>query len=183
MSLFVVHGASSAGRTTIAKALQTALGNQCVYVAIDGLWSGVPPRVSVGAKVFGHLTEVLFAQAAQWSQLGYDVVVDTVFEDRANVATCARHVAPDSTYLVAVMCSVEILEQRETARGNRRAGMARDQASRVHTHVAHDVSVDSGKLSPDECVEAILTAARVPPRALESFVAGGVDPLSGCQTK
>lgn len=171
MTVFVVHGASSAGKTTIAKALQTALGNQCVYLGIDALWSSLPPGLSVGAKVFGDLTEVLFAQAAQWSRLGYDVVVDTVFEDRSNVAACARHGGGHATYLIAVMCSVEILEQRESARGDRRPGMARDQASRVHTHVAHDVAVDSSELPPNACVAAILEAARVAPRALGSFAA------------
>ena len=170
MSIFVIHGASSAGKTTIGRALQTTLGEHCVYVSIDALWPSLPADQAVGAKVFGDLTEVLFAQAAQWDRLGYDVVVDTVFESRECVSACARHSASHDTYLVAVACSNDTLERREAARGNRRVGMALDQALRVYAHTASDIAVDSGVLSPEACASLIVAATQVPPRALRQFL-------------
>lgn len=142
-----------------------------MYVGIDSLWGNLPHGIAVGAKVFADLTDVLFAQAARWAGLGYDVVVDTVFESRDCVAICARHCRGHETYLVAVTCSLEVLEQREKARGDRRTGLARDQALRVHTHVASDIVVDSSVLAADACALVIVEAAHVPPGALAAFTA------------
>lgn len=171
MSIFVLHGASSAGKTTIGRALQRELGSSCVYVDVDSLWGSLPQDTVVGAKVFTDLTDVLFAQAARWASLGYQVVADTVFENRECVAICARHCEGHDTYLVAVTCSLEVLEQREQARGDRRVGLARGQAMRVHTYVASDLMVDSSTQAPDTCVSVIVDAARVPPGALAAFSA------------
>jgi chloramphenicol 3-O-phosphotransferase len=59
-------------------------------------------------------------------------------------------------HLVAVTCALDLLEAREQARNDRRSGQARGQYDRVLENGSHDLFLDTGILSVDECVERIL---------------------------
>lgn len=59
---------------------------------------------------------------------------------------------------VGVQCPVEVLEQREAARGDREVGTARSQFDAVHREVVYDVEVDSSVMSPLSCAAVIVQA-------------------------
>jgi chloramphenicol 3-O phosphotransferase len=74
-------------------------------------------------------------------------------------------------YCVGVRCPIEVIEERESARGNRVVGQARAHHEAVHAGMRYDIEVDTSKLSPEAAAEAI--AARVlnggPPSAFETM--------------
>ncbi|MEZ4329845.1 MAG: AAA family ATPase [Polyangiales bacterium] len=158
MSVFVLHGPSSVGKTTVGRALQRALGHSCVYVSVDDLWPALPEGLPVGAKVFTDLNDVLFAQAARWAALGYDVVVDTVFERPECATACTSLLAACDALMVALRCPLPTLEEREARRGDRPLGLARGQAGRVYDYVASDLTVDTETHGPEGCAAIILAA-------------------------
>jgi chloramphenicol 3-O phosphotransferase len=47
---------------------------------------------------------------------------------------------------VGVTCPIDILEQREHARGDRVLGRARGLAEVVHSFMSYDVTVDTGAM-------------------------------------
>jgi chloramphenicol 3-O phosphotransferase len=61
---------------------------------------------------------------------------------------------------VGVRCPIEVIEQRERDRGDRRVGQARGHAHLVHQWTDYDVEVDTSRLSPAECASTILDALR-----------------------
>ena len=61
------------------------------------------------------------------------------------------------------MCSSDLLEAREQARGDRVLGRARGLVDVVHTFMPYDVMVDTGTLSPEECVAAVVAAVDARP--------------------
>ena len=60
--------------------------------------------------------------------------------------------------LVGVVASLDVLEKRESSRGNRILGEARAQVDLIHRDIEYDLTVDTARLSPEECARAILAA-------------------------
>ena len=60
--------------------------------------------------------------------------------------------------LVGVLAPLEVLEERQQARGNRIAGEAQAQVDVIHRGVDYDLTVDTSRQSPEECARAILAA-------------------------
>lgn len=57
-----------------------------------------------------------------------------------------------------MLAPLDVLEERETARGNRIAGEARFQFDLIHSGIEHNVSVDTARQSPEEWARATLSA-------------------------
>jgi len=53
---------------------------------------------------------------------------------------------------------LHVLQERETARGNRIAGEARAQVDAIHHGIEYDLIVDTSVQSPEECARSILAA-------------------------
>ena len=64
---------------------------------------------------------------------------------------------------------MEVLEQREAGRGDRKIGLACYQSERVHVHSEYDVEVDAQELSADQAAQKIISTLDViaPATALE----------------
>ena len=86
----------------------------------------------------------------------FPVVVDHVFEQQSWYDACREALAGSPAYFVGVHCAVDVLEQRERARGDRRIGLARWQSPRVHVGKPYDFEVDTGRSAPDDCAAEIL---------------------------
>lgn len=89
----------------------------------------------------------------------FAIVVDHVFEEDAWYEATRNALKARAVIFVAVRCALEILEERESARADRRAGMARWQHDRVHEAKKYDVELDTGHYTSDECAELILKVA------------------------
>jgi chloramphenicol 3-O phosphotransferase len=154
--VIVLNGPSSSGKTTLAGALRARLGPTSAAVAIDQFFPLVHPAAPNNWRLFSALTEAVFATAVALSDGGFDVIVDTVFERRESLLTAQRALGGRPYHMVAVTCPVEVLEDRERARGNRRPGQARDQHDRVLQGGDYDLQLDTALLSLDECVERVM---------------------------
>lgn len=60
--------------------------------------------------------------------------------------------------LVRVECPAGVLAERERARGDRRPGLAADQAARVHEGCRYDLAVDTCAASPEAAAGAVVDA-------------------------
>ena len=94
---------------------------------------------------------------AAMARAGTGVIIDEVFlgggESQARLQAALEGLA---VIWVGVRCAPEVAEAREHQRLDRSAGMARNQAERVHRGVIYDVVVDTAGATPDECAGAVL---------------------------
>src|SRR5580658_2503349 len=178
----VLNGASSSGKTSIALALRErwtgplqisgidtflrcqseqffgdgspAPGFAWVLTTVDGV-----PAFDVVAGPLGRGLQ----QAAQtfWracADQGLDQVVDDVWLTAEQALSFKSVMAGADVLWVGVRCPIEVIEQRERDRGDRRVGQARGHAHLVHRWTDYDVEVDTSRLSPAECASTVLNA-------------------------
>jgi chloramphenicol 3-O phosphotransferase len=156
----VLNGASSAGKTSIARAIQRLRGAPVLHASLDTFtdmfdWPSIPDweerRRCHGAGV-GNFHAALPILASH----PYLLVVDHVFEQHAWCVATLAALAASEVCLVGVRCPLAVLESREKARGDRRGGLARFQFERVHEGKPYDLEVDTSEASAEECAARIL---------------------------
>jgi len=181
--IIYLNGPSSAGKTTLSRALQERLPEPYLYLSIDTLIELMPTRVNdwsgegsaVGYSfqkvldeggqptyrvVAGEYGAKMFpafrAMVLALARSGLKLIIDDIAfgEEPARLwRACLRDFA---TLWVGVTASAETLFAREAARGDRLIGSARDQLARVHRGVTYDLFIDTTALSIDEATERIV---------------------------
>jgi chloramphenicol 3-O phosphotransferase len=159
--IIFLNGASSSGKSSIAKALQEIIERPCVHLCIDdylgtfqkGLWN----NKEVVQRAWPDIIAGFHAAAAAIARAGNLVIVEDVLEKEPpwieNMLTLFDGL--DVTF-VGVHCPLEELERREKERGDRKQGMARQQFEQVHAQAIYDVEVDTLAHSPGECASIIV---------------------------
>ena len=173
--IVLLNGVGSAGKTSIAKALQNIARGFFLHVQMDAFLAMLPeslighpdglvfepleqdgePAIAirsgpVAERAFRGMRHSVAALAAQ----GNDLVVDEVL-----LGTKAREytelLAPFRLYCVGVFAPLDVLEARERQRGDRLIGLARWQYDRVHQNMTYDLELDTSRASPMACAELI----------------------------
>ena len=154
--IVVLNGPSSAGKSTLARAVRARLGIASAAVAVDRLFAFMHPDARPTWTWYAALTDAAFRTAAAFADAGFDVIADTVFE-RADCLDLMHRAFGDRTHhLVAVTAPVDILEARERERGNRPIGLARGQHDRVFHGARYALQLDTASQPTDECVDRIV---------------------------
>jgi chloramphenicol 3-O phosphotransferase len=178
--LILLNGTSSAGKTTLAKALQDALPTPYLLVGIDTVVFALPSRyvndpacwgevyqyrydgdriTGISIQPYGdQLVRGLHRAIAGLARCGLDVIVDHVLSEPAWIADLDQAWAGLDLLRVGVLCPIEVAEERERARGNRTLGWAAAHANVVHAHIRYDVTVDTSLAGPDECAATVAAA-------------------------
>ncbi|WP_447007214.1 chloramphenicol phosphotransferase CPT family protein [Saccharothrix isguenensis] len=184
-----LNGTSSAGKTTLARAVQDESDAPFVYWGIDTLFSLVPPNWGggrdgplsrdgfwydrTGGDADGHpavviryghvgLRMLLSAQtaAAAFAHGGDDLVIDEMLLTPDLLPKWGEALAGLEVLLVRVTCPLAVAEQRERARRNPN-GLARGHYRTVHDHgIPYDMTVDSTTGTPAELAGAVLRRQR-----------------------
>ena len=170
-SVIVLNGASSSGKSTIARALQDVLlPEPWLTFGIDTLIAAMPSSLGTAGEgldlrpdgsitvgpgfrlIEGTWHRGLAAMAAA----GTHLVIDDVFLGGAGSQHRLRQaLGPLEVLWVGVRCSPEEAARRERVRGDRVVGQAAAQAAVVHRGVVYDVEVDTTIAEPRECAEVI----------------------------
>jgi chloramphenicol 3-O phosphotransferase len=154
----VLNGPSSSGKTTLARCTRDLLGPSAVALSLDDFFAGTHRERRNDWSLFLSLTHVLFDAAASFGREGFDVIVDTVFERPACLDVCRERLHACDLLFVRVDCAAAVLAQRERSRGDRRAGLAQEQAGRIHEGCTYDITLDTAATPPDACAREIADA-------------------------
>lgn len=177
VQVIVLNGASSSGKSTLARALQDALPGTWLLFGIDALIEALPPHLTSPEGIeFKEGGEVQIGDAFHvaeraWMQgvahtarclCGVNIIVDDVFlSGRAGQERWMDALTDLRVLWVGVHCPPEVGEAREQARGDRVTGMHRQQAAVVHHGVQYDLEVDTSKATPGEISRRIAERAGV----------------------
>lgn len=142
--IIVLNGTSSAGKSTLAKALRNALGEPFCYYASDQLAeAGFRPDRRLAprderARFFDgfHLSIGAFAGA------GNDLIVEHIVEETEWWSQLQRILRPFDTFWVGVHAPLFEIERREKERGDRHIGEAAYHM-KTHDYCHYDVEVDT----------------------------------------
>jgi len=174
--IVLLNGVGSVGKTSIARALQAMVVPAYLHVQMDNFMEMLPERFQdgpdgftfettqdseqrpfvviktgpVGRRAMKGMRHAIVAMAHQ----GNNLIVDDVMLD-GEMAEYARLLAPFDLLTVGVKAPLDVLEDRERARGDRMIGLARWQFDRVHQGVSYDLVVDTSAASPTECATLI----------------------------
>jgi len=159
--ILFLNGASSSGKSSIAKVLQEMLEQPCMHLCIDDylgafqkdLWD----NKEIVQREWPHIISGFHAAAAAIARAGNLVIVDDVLEENPPwIESLLELFDGLDVIFIGVHCSLEELERREAERGDRWKGMARLQFDQVHAQAIYDVEVDTTVLSPGECATKIV---------------------------
>ncbi|MBC8103800.1 MAG: AAA family ATPase [Cytophagales bacterium] len=175
----MLQGPSSVGKSTLAIALQRSLEEYWWALEADDITRMQPTGERTGwweptREERAHPSWNREVRLERWLA-GYFQCLATIARTGSNVmavggwleTTWLQQLAASldgmDAYCVGVYCPLDELERRETARGDRRSGYAREHYDSVHTHAPYDVAVDTNAQTTDESVAAIQNMLAFPP--------------------
>lgn len=153
--VIILNGASSAGKTTTAKMIQSLSAQPYLLCALDAFWDMTPPHIPAGSKNFPHLKLALVKSVKALAETGHNVVVDIVFCGQKTYQEFNNELSELETLMVKVTCPIDKLKQREVDRGDRRIGLAESQLHNVHQGVIYHLEINTDKSSPEQCAHKI----------------------------
>ena len=168
--MIVLNGGSSAGKSSIARCLQTVLPRPWLTLGIDDLLEAMPlpesghdpgltfapTGVITVSPAFRPFEAAWFAGLAAMARAGVGVIVDVVFLGAIASQARLRSALGDLAVLwVAVHCAPDVATAREVGRPFHITGMAALQAEMVHDGVHYDIEVDTTAASAMDCARTI----------------------------
>jgi chloramphenicol 3-O phosphotransferase len=194
--IIFLNGSSSAGKTTLAIMLQQLLDEPWQHIALDQFRDGMPgryrglnspdgtpgadglnvvPTQREGERVtqirFGrHGEQVLRGMrraVAAFAREGNNVIIDDLLFKPDYLHDYAEALDGLEAWLIAVRCSLAVVNAREAHRSGRFPGTATSHFLEIHAHGGdYDLEVDTSHTTPRECAERIIARLDEPPAAL-----------------
>lgn len=159
--IVLLNGTSSAGKTTVARHLQSTLEPRWLYLEFDlfveMLTDAVPDSgPETGGDDLGPwLAEGWYRVVGGIAASGFDLIVEDVILQPYRLESAIRHLAPFDVTFVAVRCPLEVALGRESDRGDHAIGLVSHQFDLVHADRTYDCEIDTSTLTPEACVAAI----------------------------
>jgi chloramphenicol 3-O phosphotransferase len=162
--IIFLHGASSSGKSTLARALQQRLEAPFWHYSIDHLRdAGVLPsaRITNGDFQWRDMRTAFFdgfhRSIAAFADAGNNIILEHILDTPGWREQLARLLAAHDVLFVGLHLSVEELNRREKARRDRPAGSAEADFHSIHRGLRYDVEVQTNS-ELDVNVATILSA-------------------------
>ncbi len=156
-TIILLNGTSSAGKSTLARALQEQLDQPYLHVDGDYFWQLYPAvyfdrRPDEIYRVWrGRFLPACYRSLASLAGTGLNVIIDEVLTKPMTLTWLQEALKGYSVLFVGLHCGLEELERRERQRSDRRIGLARFQFPNIHIHGRYDVEVDTEHNDPVSC--------------------------------
>jgi chloramphenicol 3-O phosphotransferase len=164
--IILLNGATSSGKSSIARVLQATIEAPFMHWSIDHLReAGALPleRIRSGEFAWPSHREAFFEgfhrSLSAFAGAGNDLIVEHIVETPAWMARLVELLDGFDVFFVGVRCPLDELERREAARGDRPQGGARRDFETIHGPATYDLEVD-GRRPPEETAREILATWR-----------------------
>ncbi len=160
--IIYLNGVTSSGKTSIVEALQ-AHRDVFFYVVANDLFQEMIGEDYLKEDYWKYLGEVIimmYHTAKLFSDMGKNVIIDSILVERDGVAPHyerMKEILRDNPLdIVEVFCPPEICRQRNLDRGDRYETQSDEQTELMAKNIRYSLRVDTDKLSPEECANAII---------------------------
>lgn len=154
--IILLHGASSSGKSSIARALQAEIDEPFWHISIDHLRdAGVLPmsRIRSGEFDWHSMRDGFFdgfhRSLAAYADAGNNLIVEHIFDTPGWLDQLAELLFAHDVFFVGVHCSLEELQRREAARGDRPIGSAARDFEIVHQGMSYDFELNGEEPLPE----------------------------------
>ena len=183
-TIIILNGPSAAGKTTLQKEIQKSFDELYLTVGIDGFFDAILPHdfpegqsIVGGEFVRGITTSIdgaghpiiqlnvgplgrrvvagMHHAIAAYAAAGNNLVVDYILYQPDWLPELIDALKNFRVYFIGVTIPLEVLEERERARGTSPVGHARSHYDAVHAHGIYDLEVDTSKASAQEAAQII----------------------------
>jgi len=183
-TVIILNGPSAAGKTTLQKEIQKTFDELYLTVGIDGFFDAVLPhdfpegQSFVGGEFVRSITKTVDSEAhpiitlnvgplgrrvvtgmhhafAAYAAAGNNLVVDYILYENDWLPELIDALKGFTVYFVGVTTPLEVIEERERARGTSPVGHARSHHDTVHAHGIYDLEIDTSKVSAEEAAQII----------------------------
>ncbi|WP_291363687.1 AAA family ATPase [Devosia sp.] len=162
--IIFLHGASSSGKSTLARGVQARIGEPFWHISIDHLRdSGVLPMARFKSGEFdwkaarAPFFDGFHRSLAAYAGAGNNLVLEHILDGEGWLEQLVQLFAPFDVFFVGVRCPLPLLIEREKARGDRPAGSAEQDFRTIHRGKTYDFEVQ-GEGDATENVGSILAA-------------------------
>jgi chloramphenicol 3-O phosphotransferase len=155
----ILHGPTSSGKSSLAKALQANAAMPAFHISLDAFVT-MANRGDMRSEQERELAyrihcENLRSTLARVVKTDFEIILDLVLRDTAEFDACLRALSPRPTCVVRVWAPISVLEARERTREDRGVGMAREQFEHPAYQRAYDFDVDTSGCTPAQGAVAI----------------------------
>ena len=177
--ILFLQGVSSAGKSTLASALQVSLDECWWILEADDItrmwptsertdwWDPTPeerPHPSWNRDLrLSRWYAGYFGCLATIAKTGTNVIAVGGWLHTPELVQLADTLNGLDTLCIGVYCPLEELERREIVRGDRPSGYARSQIELVHTHAPYDAEVNTVTQTTEESIGLIRKVLSSPP--------------------
>lgn len=172
-TLIILNGGSSAGKTSLGRALQDLYDEPFLLLGIDAFWFSIPPKqldlehvepryytckshfengleyfeITPG-PVLDRVMRARYEAIAKFLDAGFHVIADDVVWKREWLLDALEIFLGYRVFFVGVYVSDAEGARRETVRGDRHPGWDRGSARFTHRDAIYDLTVDTTAETP-----------------------------------
>ncbi len=183
-TIIILNGPSAAGKSTLQKEVQKAMNELYLTVGVDGFFDAILPhdfpdgQSYVGGEFVRGIATTVDAEGHQvitlnigkagrrvvtgmhnafaaYAAAGNSVVIDYILYEKEWLPELVHALKDYKVYFIGITIPLEVLEEREQARGTSPVGHARSHYDTVHAHGMYDLEVDTSKMSAQEAAQII----------------------------
>lgn len=150
--IIFLHGASSSGKSTLARGVQARIGEPFWHISIDHLRdSGVLPMARFKSGEFdwkaarAPFFDGFHRSLAAYAAAGNNLIIEHILDTDGWLDQLVDLFAPFDVFFVGVHCPLDELTRREVLRGDRPAGSAAQDFHTIHKGVDYDFEVHSDR--------------------------------------
>lgn len=179
--IIILNGASSAGKSSLAKCMQALLKEPYLHMGIDTFWMTMPERelnlMTVSADFYTWDEEIIddrpflrivpgpildrmmvarYEAIAAYLKAGFNVIADDVTWSKTWLLAALKSLRKYRSYFVGVHCDDRVLSHREILRGDRFPGWGRGSQKWVHEHLSYDITIDSSVVDSETLARKIV---------------------------
>ena len=144
----LLNGPSSSGKSTLAKALQALIENRgsgrYEMVSIDDFMKGSPEETIYEDDVYA-ISGDLCEKALEILGSGSGVIIDHVITSERIFTQLKETLSAYPLRLVNISCPLDVLRERERARGDRCPGSAEASAEYLYPKDGYEMTVDTSR--------------------------------------
>ena len=156
--VILLNGPSSSGKSTLARALRAHIKakrhEEFGIVSIDDFMKVAKDETIYEDDVY-EISPALCGEAARILKTAQGLIIDHVITSERIFLQLKEALRPYRLYTVRVSCPLEVLRERERARGDRCPGSAEASEIYLYPKEGYDLRVDTHLLPAAEAAEEI----------------------------
>jgi chloramphenicol 3-O phosphotransferase len=160
----VLHGPTSAGKSSLAKALQDGSDVPVFHVTLDAFVEMSRRRDMRSETELNEALEIhyqnLQSSLRRVAESHFDIVLDLVLRNETEFSACLAALAARPTFVIGVWAPLEVLEARERERADRGGGMAKSQFGHPAYSRQYAMTLDTSTISSQEGARIIRSFVR-----------------------